>query len=59
MTTFDLYFVGWHKHGNLQHLAAGPFIDWEEADTTRKRLGDVHYVVVVATMAPPRMEILS
>lgn len=35
---FTIYWVAYEKHGNLTHLEAGPFINWEDAENTRREL---------------------
>jgi hypothetical protein len=55
MTTFDLYFVAFHKHGEAQVLYDGPFLDWDDAKHARDKRG-ASYCIVVATLTPTRME---
>ena len=52
MITVDLYFVAYKKHGEIQHVVAGPFIDVDECDVvidTHKYSRD-RYVIVQTTV---------
>ena len=52
---FDLYFVGLEKHGRVQHLETGPFVDWSGASDSATALTAAHpngypYVVVKTSL---------
>lgn len=40
MNEVKLYFVGFWKHGRIQHLVEGPFLTFEHAEETITSMGD-------------------
>ena len=46
--TRELYFVAYFKHGQIQHLVAGPFIDPEDCDIeiNKHKYSKDRYVIV-------------
>ena len=53
MKQFELYFVGFRKHGEVQHLEGGPFVSYDAADAARAVKEEAHggsWVVCKATL---------
>lgn len=59
MTKITLYFVGYHKHGGIQGIFDGPFLDYGEALEARNLRADSQFRIVRIVIPITKFEILD
>ncbi len=48
----ELHFVGWFKHGEVQHFVAGPFLQYEDASEKLASLNEINNYRIVQVLVP-------
>jgi hypothetical protein len=48
MGCVTLYFIGWYKHGNVQHLVDGPFVSLDKAEVALTNYTEPNFIICEA-----------